>query len=199
MKILAIALALTLILSVAATAGQNPDTKVAVHVQAHNAKQSCINLPVVADCSDIVTTFGASYSFDGFPVFFDLYGVTTVEYSLTWPAWTYSCAFNNCADLVIGGIFWPGDAITHAWTQCQLGYSIIGGYGWWYADVGSAGHICPIPHTESGFLGVIDCEFAEDVPMCVFCAGVEGAIGDDPCAPTATEASTWGGIKSMFK
>jgi hypothetical protein len=196
MKILAIALALTLILCVAATAGQNPNAKVAVNVKVHNAKQACATLPVIADCSDIATTY-PTYSFDGFPVFFDLVGTTTIEYSLTWPAWTYSCAFNNCADLVIGGIAWPGDGITHAWTSCQAGYSIIGGYGWWYAD--GPGMICPIPHTESGFIGVIDCDFVEDVPMCVFCAGVFGMQGDDPCDPTATEASTWGGIKSMFK
>ena len=199
MKILAIALALTLILSVAATAGQNPNAKVAVHVQAYNSKLNCSGLPVVMDCSDIVTTFSASYSFHGMPVFFDLYGATTIEYGLMWPDWAYSVAFTNCADLVIGGIAWPGDNISHAWQTCQIQYAVIGGYGWWYADVGSAGHICPVPHSESGFLGVIDCNFAEDVPMCVFCAGVEGAMGDDPCEPTATEASTWGGIKSIYR
>lgn len=196
MKILAIALALTLILSVAATAGQNPNAKVAVHVKAHNAKQNCLSLPVPADCAGITTTY-AGYNFDGFPVFFDLYGATTIEFGLQWPAWAYSCAYTNCADLVIGGIMWPGDNISHAWQTCQMGYAVIGGWGWWYAD--GPGMICPVPHSESGFLGVIDCEFAEDVPMCVFCAGVYGELGDDPCEPTATEASTWGGIKSMFK
>ncbi len=196
MKILAIALALTLVLSVAATAGMNPAAKVAMHVKAHNAKQSCATLPVIEDCSGILTTYGG-YSFDGFPVFFDLVGVTFCEYSLTWPAWTYSCAFTNCADLVIGGIAWPGDGISHAWTECHYVPAIIPGWGWWYAD--DAGMVCPIPHTGSGFLGVIDCDFIEDGAICVFCAGVFGAIGDDPCAPTATEASTWGGIKSMFK
>jgi hypothetical protein len=76
--------------------------------------------------------------------------------------------------------------------------AIIPGWGWWYADA-PGGNICPIPHTGSGFLGVIDCDFIEDDVMCVFCAGVMEFVGDDPCEPTATEASTWGGIKSMFK
>jgi hypothetical protein len=196
MKILAIALALTLVLAVVATAGQNPEAKVAVHVKAHNAKQSCGTLPVITDCSQISTQYDG-YNFDGFPVFFNLYGATTVEYGLTWPAWTYSCAFTNCADLVIGGIAFPGDGITHAWTTCQIQYAVVPGWGWWYAD--DAGMVCPIPHPGSHWIGTIDCNFVEDDPMCIFCAGVFGAIGDDPCAPTATEPSTWGGIKSMFK
>ena len=196
MKILAIALALTLILSVAATAGQNPNVKVAVHVQAHNAKQSCLALPAIVDCSDIAFTY-AGYNFDGFPVFFDVVGVTFCEYSLTWPTWAYSCIFSNCADLVIGGIVNPGDGISHSWTNCQMTTAIIPGWGWWTAD--GPGMVCPIPHTESGFIGTTDCEFIEDVPLCIFCAGVYGMVGDDPCSPTATEASTWGGIKSMFK
>jgi len=196
MKILAIALALTMVLSVAATAGQNPNVKCAVHVDGHNAKRSCTNLPVIEDCTGVVTTWG-TYSFDAMPTFFDLYGITGAEYSMTWPAWTYSATWTNCSDLVIGAIVNPGDAISHTWTVCQIQYAVICGWAWLYAD--GPGMLCMVPHAGTGFIGVVDCEFQPDVPMCFFCAGVYGDVGDDPCEPTATEASTWGGIKGMFK
>ena len=35
--------------------------------------------------------------------------------------------------------------------------------------------------------------------MCIYCAGIGGMIGDDPCVVVGTEPSTWGEIKSMFK
>jgi hypothetical protein len=196
MKILAIALALTMVLSVVATAGQNPNLKCAVHVDAHNAKRACGNLPVFTACTDIVTTWG-TYSFDAMPTFFDLYGITGAEYSLTWPAWTYSAAWNNCSDLVIGAIAWPGDAISHTWNVCQIQYAVICGWAWLYAD--GPGLVCMIPNADTGFIGVVDCEFQPDVPVGFSCAGVYGMVGDDPCECSATELSTWGGIKSMFK
>jgi hypothetical protein len=196
MKILAIALALTVVLSVVATAGQNPNVKVAVYVDAHNARRTCAALPVITDCSDVVTTF-ADADFDAMPTFFDLYGITGAEYSLTWPAWTYSAIWNNCSDLVIGGIVDPGDAISHTWYECQIQFAVICGWAWLYADFG--GTVCMVPNATTGFIGVTDCEYQADEPMCFFCAGVAGIQGDDPCAPTATEAKTWGGIKSMFK
>ncbi len=196
MKILAIALALTLVLSAAVIAGQNPNMKCAVHVEAHNAKRACSGLVVIEDCTQIVTTYD-DYSFDAMPVFFDLYGITGAEYSLNWPAWTYSAAWTGCSDFTIGGIKWPGDNISQTWTECQIQYAVICGWAWLYAD--DAGMICMGPHSESGFIGCTDCNFEEESPMCFFCAGVYGAVGDDPCEPTATEPSTWGSIKSMFK
>jgi hypothetical protein len=35
--------------------------------------------------------------------------------------------------------------------------------------------------------------------VCIFCAGVYGMIGDDPCEPTEVEAGTWGALKGMFE
>jgi hypothetical protein len=59
--------------------------------------------------------------------------------------------------------------------------------------------VCPVPNPTTGLIGASDCNYIEDPPMCVFCAGIGGFIGDDPCEPTGTESATWGGIKSMFK
>jgi hypothetical protein len=196
MKILAIALALTLVLSVAATAGQNPNVKAVVHVQAYASKASCTNLvPTFTSCDQFVTTF-PTYAFHALPVFFDTYGITGAEYSLVWPG-TSSAGWIPCSDFSIGGIVNSGDPVSQTWSLCQIQYATICGLAWVFA--GGPGFVCMVPNADSGFFGVTDCEFQTDVPMCIFCAGVLGEIGDDACAPTATEASTWGGIKSMFK
>jgi hypothetical protein len=59
--------------------------------------------------------------------------------------------------------------------------------------------ICVCPHPISGIINTLDCHEGVDDMMCNFCAGVYGLIGDDPCEPTGTEASSWGEIKGMFE
>ena len=193
MRVLVIALALTLALSALAFAGNNPDAKVAVHVRVHNAKLGC-NV-TIDGCGDIVTT-QPGYDVDAFPVFFDLVEYLGCEYGLCWPAWTYSAAFTNCADLIIGSIAWPGEGASHTWLGCQSGV-MVPSFVWLYAD--APGYICVCPHPISGIINVLDCAEGVDDPMCIFCAGVYGFIGDDPCEPTGTEVSTWGEIKGMFE
>ena len=192
-QVLVIAVALTLALSALALAGNNPDAKVAVHVRPHNPKAGCtVN---IFNCADIVTT-EPGYTVDAFPVFFDLVEFLGCEYGLCWPEWTYSAAFVNCATFVIGSIQWPGDGASHTWTGCQYGVCVPS-YIWLYAD--APGYVCPCPHPVSGLISVLDCAEGLDGPMCIFCAGVYGFIGDDPCWPTGTEPSSWGRIKGMFE
>ena len=88
MRVLVIALALTLMLSALATAGNNLDAKVAVHVRPHNAKAGCTITPAIVGCGEIVTT-EPGFSVDAFPVFFDLNEYLGCEYGLCWPAWAY--------------------------------------------------------------------------------------------------------------
>jgi len=194
MRVLVIALALTLALSAMAFAGANPDAKVAVHVRPHNAKAGCT--VAIAGCADIVTT-EASYNFDAFPVFFDLAEYKAVEYGLCWPTWTYSAGFTNCAEFVIGEILWPGDGASHTWAACQPGPVMTPSFVWLYAD--GPGMVCACPHPVSGLVTVLDCSDLYDDPICNFCAGVYGLVGDDPCEPTGTETSSWGEIKGMFE
>jgi hypothetical protein len=193
-KVLVIAVALTLVMSAVALAGYNPQAKVAIHVRVHNAKLAC-NYGTINVCSDIVTTRPES-SIDAFPVFFDLTEYLGCEYALCWPDWSYSAAFTNCSDLIIGAIAWPGDGASHTWFSCKTGV-MVPSFVWLYAD--GPGMICPCPHPISGLCSVLDCHEHVDDPMCVFCAGVFGATGDDPCAPTGTEPSTWSEIKGMFE
>ena len=193
MRVLVIALALTLALSALAFAGNNPDAKVAVHVRAHNAKAGCT--VAITGCADIVTT-EPSYSIDAFPVFFDLAEFQGCEYGLCWPAWTYSAAFTNCATFVIGSIAWPGDGASHTWTECAAGV-MVPSFVWLYADAPRM--LCVCPHPVSGGIFVLDCAEGVDSPGCNFCAGVYGLVGDDPCEPTGTEPSSWGEIKGLFE
>jgi hypothetical protein len=194
MKILAVAVALMLVLSATAFAGLNAGVgKVAVHVLPHAARTCTKNFPVITGCQDIVTT-EPSPDADAFPVFFDLVEYQGFDYGMTWPG-MYSCAFTSCSPLTIGGIVWPGDGVSHAWTVCQPGPVAITGFGWIY----DYGIICVVPHPEPGTINIGDCQAELDHPICVFCAGIGGFIGDDPCWPTGTEQSTWGSIKSMFE
>ena len=195
-KVLVAAVALTLVLSAVAFAGNNPVAKVAVHVRAHPLKLNCNTVPI-AGCADIVTTY-PGFSVDAFPVFYDLTEYKGVEYGLCWPAWTYSAAFLSCSDLVIGVIDWPGSEAAHTWTLCQNSPVAIPSAIWLYA--GGPGMICPCP-TSLGVLTVLDCAEGLDDPCDVFCAGVFGQDGDDPCAggASAIEQSTWGGVKAIFE
>ena len=154
MKILAIALALTLVFAAIATAGQNPNVKAVVHVQAYSAKNNCGNLAVFESCDQFNTSF-SDYQLHALPIFFDAFGITGAEYSLVWPGGS-SAGWVGCSDFAIGGITFSGDAISQTWTLCQMGYATVCGLAWIYPGTG---FICMIPNADSGFLGVTDCEF----------------------------------------
>jgi hypothetical protein len=164
--------------------GRNPDVKVAVHVRAHNAKAGC-DYGTIEHCHDIVSEV-PGMSVDAFPVFFDLTEYLGVEHGMTWPDWTYSGAWTNCADVVIGDIKNPGDGASHIWDTCHTGVAVPG-YVWLYAD--GPGMVCVCPHPESNSIFVLDCAHARDEPIFNACAGVHGAVGDAACPPLGRRRS----------
>jgi len=199
-KVLVIAIALTFVATAAFAIG-NPATKIAIHTKAHPT--SCTkSYPTFADCAGINTTWAAQGDFDAMPVFYDLVAYTVTEFALSWPTAWGSTSWVRCkGDLAVGGILNSGEGTAIAWTTCQTGWSVAPGYAWLYAT--EPGSVCPIPYAATGDYGVVDCMPSPgpyyDYPVWVTCAGVGGIVGGDPCGCSATEPSTWGEIKSMFK
>ena len=204
-KVLAIAVALTLVLSAVAFAGPNADAKVAVHVRDHATKNPCV--VVINGCGDIVTTHsGASPpGVDAFPIFYELTEWKGVAYGLCWDPTIGSGSFTSCSPFVvtsfdIAGYMASGQGAAHTWTLCQMTPVAIPGFVWVY--VYGPGMICPCDHPNpliEGGIQVLDCAEGLDFPNCLVCAGVGGLTGDDPCLPTGAEATTWSEIKGLFE
>jgi hypothetical protein len=199
-KALVIALALTFVATVA-FAGMNANHKVAIHTKAHPT--SCTKAyPAFTACAAIKTTWAPLGDLDVMPVFYELSQTLVTEFGLTWPAEWYSMSWTRCkGDLAIGGILNPGEGTAISWTTCQTTWALAPGAGWLTATTPGSVTICANPATN--MYGVVDCQPSPgpyfDFPRCVIAAGIGGILGGDPCAPTATEPSTWGQIKSMFK
>jgi hypothetical protein len=162
-----------------AWAGANPTWKVALHVQNHNSKQSCSNLPALAGCQDIVTTYAGCTDVDVFVVIYDMNEYLGADFGLDWPAEWGSAAFTHCADLGIGDIIDPGDGAALAWATCQ--YSTIKPIAWVWLFPTAAGNVDIIPSSLSEALVIYDCSYIEEAPAAVYSAGICGAPGDDPC------------------
>jgi len=193
--------ALLVVFAASACSAGDEDVKIALHVLAHNAKQTCANLPSIVGCGDFVTTYSDCDDVDVFAVFFDFDGLTYTEHGLTWPVEWGSATTTQCGLLSIGDIMDPGDVIAIAWSECQPGPTKISAWTW--LSPNGPGAIDPVPRPATGslpsFLGITDCEFVEIQVICAFGAGVCGIYGDDPCGPSAAEATYWGAIKAMFR
>jgi len=211
-KVLVIAIALTFALTACALAGANPVGKIAVHVKAHPT--SCTkSYPTFPTCASIVTTWAAIGDLDVMPIFYDLVQYTVAETGLLWPEGDWgSGSWVKCkGDIAVGVIQHSVDfagapvqtnGTAVAWSTCQYSFSVAPGYCWLYAT--GAGHVCPAPNPPTGDYGTVDCAPDPgpyyDTVSCVGCAGIGGFLGDDPCnLPSATQPSTWGEIKSIFK
>jgi hypothetical protein len=131
-------------------------------------------------------------------VFYNLVEYKGCEYGLSWPG-TYTCVFNSCSDLVLGGIVNPGDGVSHVWLDCAYGSVMIPGWISIY-EPGQAA-ICVVEHPESHQVSALDCNDNADHPVFnPFCAGIGGAEGDDPChGYISTDGDTWGSIKTLFR
>jgi hypothetical protein len=172
-------------------ANGNPAVKATVHVEARSSTRRCAGgLPALVACADIETTV-ESGAVDVFPVFVDLNEYLGLEYGLMWPG-QYSCAFTSCSDLTIGTIRYPGDGVSHAWQTCQLGSVGVAGWAWIYEA--APAEICLVDHPQGYAISVRDCSPNGhlDHPEHLFCAGIAGAEGENPCGyPTKAEPTTW--------
>jgi hypothetical protein len=192
---------LALVLGTVVVAGENPNAKVAVHILPRDPDRGCDrNFPRILEASDLITTHPGCGQVDFFPVFFDLKECLCVEYGVLWTDWA-SCVFTICSYAHIGEVQWPGDGISHCWGECQPGPAVIPGWGWMTVD--GPGRICVVSHPVPGEISIADChpDIQIDHPVKSFCAGYCGAKGDNDFdwLVLATESTTWGSIKGMFK
>jgi hypothetical protein len=196
---LLLAIALAVVVSCPALAGNNQDVKVGIHVLPHDPERGCfLNFPVIDDPSDIIFTYdGCGEEVDFFPIFFDLAECKGVEYAVVWPG-SQTCTFTICSYTHIGQLINSGDWIAQCWRSCQTGYAIIPGWG--EVTMDQPGYVCLAEVEATGRIAILDCDLAIDVPVANFCAGVCGKIGENPLyADQATVQTTWGEIKTLFR
>ncbi len=164
---------------------RNAGCKLAVHVKPHGT--SCRDIPVFTSCDKISTTYPGCGDLDFIPVFFDLNEYAQAELGLTWPQEWGTCVFTTCTgNISMGSLTHPGDGFAVGWTSCQQTWSVALGHGW--LDAGTPGKICPGIGPGSSRLRVRNCEDPPvyDSPQAVYCAGVCGVMGDNPCSKTDT-------------
>jgi hypothetical protein len=133
------------------------------------------------------------------------------EFGLVWPADWSSGVFTACpATIVLGGIINPGDGASFSFSDCQISQGYAGAnrpafwtHCWLWLTPQSDGEIEIWPRQESGDLCIVDCHESpvpreKHNPMTIYNAGVNV----DPyegLPPHATEPTTWGAIKAIFK
>ncbi len=197
---ISIMLLLVLIITTSALAGKNSDYKFSIHIMQHEARTCSTNIPVITDCSEIVTSYLGCGEFDAFPVFYQLTEVNRIEYGLNWPSSWGTCVYTSCAgDNMIGDIVSPGDGMVHEWNDCQEVWSVVAGYAWFSAP-SVPGIIVPTVSSVSGAFGATDCDGSRDLAIGIASSGVCGIPGDDACTcGCPVEPSTWSAIKVLFE
>jgi hypothetical protein len=190
-----------------AFAGLNAYNKVAVHVSSTISK---CNAVAFSSCFDIHTTHIACDTIYVIPVHYDLVGVTVVEGALQWPAeWGTLYKLQQCfGSLAIDNFSASGYAeYSYASTSCVTTWAAVPCIAQFYYGVPSPGRIYPLANVKTGFIGVVDCtedpEPQADSASGLFCAGVCGAQGDDPCGGRDGDSGegkgTSGGIRGYYK
>jgi hypothetical protein len=194
----------------------NGHVKFALHLAPHGT-YTCKKQPTISIQGDIVNNLDAfSAGVDAFMVVFDYDSLKVVEWGLSWPSeWgsasTFICVANPIS---VGGIVNPGDGIAISWGDpaCRIPNGLPGGntapffipaYSYLIPTGTGQIEIWDDPPTTS--IGVSSCgdesQAVYSYVMHVYYAGIlmsGGGIYDG--GPThATEPTTWGAIKSVFK
>jgi len=190
-----------------ATAGlYNQHVKLGLHIELHQDRSCSKNMPVLADRQDFVNYWASvefPCDFDFFVVLFNFDDTEGVEFGLDWPAeWGSTWYTFVCADHNFNDISEPGDWTAILWNDCQPGDDgaafLISAWAWLTAT--GPGELEVLP-TAGDRMTVLSCEesgWEETMVESVFYA----AIGFLPyMGPplVATEPTTWGSIKAMFR
>jgi hypothetical protein len=188
-------------------AGANPMAQLAIHAQARNAKRTCTTV-AIPSCSAIVQSTAASGYVDLLVVMYDFQETTGAEYGLRWTH-PFFTAWKDCANLyVLTDVPGGGIDVAQVFTSCQPGPG-IGGAGrvmGWLQLYGTGAQRCDITITSTpGDPKISDCAFQLDPIHTThpgFTGGGAPGTGDlAPCevGPTATENTTWGQLKDLYR
>jgi len=216
-KILAISVATALCLGVVghAVAGNNPAAQLALDMQAKSKTRSCATMAgTYTSCSLInrsVSGITGAQTLDVTPVVYSFTGMTAITFGLDWqdsgvfyaPAWT------KCSDLDITRFAATEASITVSWSVCQQPTTAQGqAVGFLrFTTYGLPGRIhVKNPDGEVEPI-VVDCSFQNDFVHTTHDGYLNGAtpgggLGElDPCTagPTATQATTWSGVKALYR
>jgi hypothetical protein len=215
-KILAISVATALCLGVVghAVAGNNPDAQLALDMRAFSKTRTCATLATsFTSCSAInrsVTAVSGPQTLDVIPVLYQFTGVTGVAFGVDWqtsyaaflPSWTL------CGDLNIvrsDGAHYYSIAVTYS--TCKTPSGAGAGVAPGFLRFNSYGlptrfHLA---NDDGGVPRTVDCSFNGDEMHTLhdgFLNGEAPGPSDlDPCTagPTATQATTWSGVKALYR
>jgi hypothetical protein len=192
-------------------AGQNVEINLAIDAQGRNAKRSC-TATVYASCSGIGQTYAGAGYLDVIVVAYRYFCLKGLEYGVEWNASLYFTGWVNCADFIIGGTDLGGwTSLAQTWTANQYatnpapGTSGIG--SGWIQCYTYGPTVFGIRDSDTGSLTALDCQAALDLVHTVHGGYTGGATPPappdeyPPCemGPTATQAETWGGVKSLYR
>jgi hypothetical protein len=186
----------------------NEHVKMALHLIEHTGTMGCAaktGFPAISsetEIEDRIDPGAYPYDVDVFPVVYGHTELTGVAFGMRWPAGWGTTVWTRCVgDQAIGDIVNPGDGTAFTWFACKfppgdIPYYLVVGWAWLAASAAGEIEISQNPATNR--TNVTDCLFAQAYVESVFFAG----IGVEPYRGEpkyATEPTTWGKIKAMFR
>lgn len=212
-KVLALSIAAVMTVGIAshAFAAANPNIQLALDMQAKSKTRTCTTLAsVYSSCSVInpSSAVGAGVgTLDVIPVVYNFSGITAVEFGLDWAttSYLYSPIWTKCSDLEITRVGTTDFSTQLVWNTCLSSAGGTSGKatGFVRLSVVAGPQAIMIKPADSGSMQSVDCQFLADPIHTAHHGGQGGAVvpGLAPCVlgPTATEQTTWSGVKALYR
>lgn len=209
-----IAACLVAALASTATAGENANAKILLHLSEPVAKNICANVP--ADCKNAVTSGMVGnyyYAYVCIGNHSDSVGVAGVEFGIDYNGTVGQgvdvFSWNLCGDMNFPSDGFPGANTGNivTWvrtTNCQVGPTTVAA-GYFYIGAYTADRMTIIPRPVTGFAKVADCNVREDdltgkIPSPLGYVDFGGGNGYNPCATVVpVQQATWSSVKGLFR
>jgi hypothetical protein len=217
-KLLALSIAAVMCLGITghALAGANPNINLAVDVLVKAKTRSpgnCNGMPVYSSCS-VINQVGAPTTLNQDVIFvaYHFAGLTAIEFGVDWgsTSFAYGPVWTKCSDLEISRVGTTDISAALAWNNCTANPDPEPGtgglvVGWMRMTLYSGPGVYHIKASDRGNLYSVDCAFQFDDLHTVHDGFSQGAVPGPgslpPCSmgPTATETTTWSGVKALYR